>query len=248
MKAQEIETRQAQTPGMAASRKAMRAWFSRMEREMSEGFSLEGPKPVSREETNWEVEPEERWVAISDTEYEYTVKAGDGSVEIKFDVELKNGNDKTYRRRLRAKAQGRKLVREPVLLRFEFSGHTAFECEKGRFSFDRYGVSDSFYGDSTEAPGEVLAREIERCRVAAERKRGQEPVPVLGFYVTPEKRQEIAQKLRAGKSHTFTPSGFGTGYRLYAGPPRRSWDHRGDSKIAAFFGLDSVSYETMDCD
>lgn len=130
------------------------------------------------------------------------------------------------------------------------SGHTAFTTCKGSFSFDRHGVEDSFYvqAEDTVAVVDTKVRDqIERVVAARARHEVSETVPFVGHVVTPARKAEIAAALRAGRTHNFTPSGFGTGYAVSAKPSGR-FVRQAPPEMAAFFGVPRLYYETFDHD
>jgi len=129
------------------------------------------------------------------------------------------------------------------------SGHTTFSSAQGDRSFDRLGVEDSFYvnGDSTiQSVTEKINEQIERIKTSRQRLAQSESIPGLPFLVTPETKASITAKLSSGKSHSFMPSGFGTGYRISKRGGR--WAKRCSSETEKFFGVSPLFYETMDCD
>lgn len=131
------------------------------------------------------------------------------------------------------------------------SGHVDFKTSQGRFSFDRRGVEDSFYVDAGDTPEDVgrkieeqIARVLER-RAAHEKA---EKVPFFGHVVTPERRAEMSAALRAGRTATLRPSGFGTAYVLSAKKRRGPEAGLARPDVAAFFGLKRVYVEKQDWD
>lgn len=137
-------------------------------------------------------------------------------------------------------------------------GHTSFTTCKGERTFDRTGVEDSFYVKPTDTAAQVaatIAEQVQRVAESRERLARSETVPGLpgGWSLTPERKAEIAATLAAGRSHSFTPAGFGTGYNVYAliGAGRRPrFDAvRLPAETAAFFGVPGpLYYTTLDCD
>lgn len=130
------------------------------------------------------------------------------------------------------------------------SGHVIFTSDRGPRSFDRTGVEDSFYlrpGDGVEDVQKILEQQIERVAEARARLKTMEPVPGLGWLLDAAGKARVVELLRAGKSHTFTPSGFGTGYRVSA---RRSVAHmrRAKPETEAYFGVGPLWLESIDCD
>jgi len=80
-----------------------------------------------------------------------------------------------------------------------------------------------------------------------------ERVPGIPFEVTPERKQEVTRTLASGSAYSFTPSGFGTGYRLFMKRDRYSRGIPGGSERAReeterFFGISPIYVETFDAD
>lgn len=73
------------------------------------------------------------------------------------------------------------------------------------------------------------------------------PAPFSSFRASAEQIEGYKKLLRTGQYVTFTPSGFGTGYRLMT---RRSsrYDKPVSAEVARFFGVNTLYYETLDCD
>lgn len=90
--------------------------------------------------------------------------------------------------------------------------------------------------------------DIVHVRIPEDRARigNSESVPGIPFMVTPERKALITQQLKAGGDYSFTPSGFGTGYRLSAN--RGPWSRQADPKTAEFFGMSKLYVDTFDCD
>jgi hypothetical protein len=107
------------------------------------------------------------------------------------------------------------------------SGHTTFTTARGERSYDRLGVEDSFYAYASATPEQVGAKLLEQiARVAKSREYvlSSVLVPGLGYSVTPERKAKCIADLKAGRSISFTPSGFGTGYRLSVRQAREEGD------------------------
>jgi hypothetical protein len=129
------------------------------------------------------------------------------------------------------------------------SGHTSFNTKLGRRTFDRRGVEDSFYvepGLDVEKTNAQILRQIEKVAESVARMERSKAIPVLGFTVTPEAFEEIKAKLAKGKSHTFTPAGFGTGYVI--SKKRSRFARFCDQQVIDFFGVGALYQETLDCD
>lgn len=144
------------------------------------------------------------------------------------------------------------------------SGHVYFDTNLGERTLDRTGVEDSFYidnplkwsketlerygsADPIVAANEKIRKIVtETVPQAQARINRSERVPTIPFTVTPERKAEITELLQSGKTHTFTPSGFGTGYRLTT--RRSQWTRPGPAELAKFFGVRAVHLERLDCD
>lgn len=134
-------------------------------------------------------------------------------------------------------------------------GTTSFLNAKGeRRDFDRIGVDSSFgwapaWCETAFDPAGIIAEQIKDVQAAIERSKTSIPVPGIPFLVQPKGLEEMKAKLAAGKYIEFRPSGFGTGYRLIARQPRNSrWMERGSKETCAFFGVDQLWIEKLDCD
>ena len=130
------------------------------------------------------------------------------------------------------------------------SGHTSFTTTQGTRTFDRTGVDDSFHVGLCDDVADIrtkIERELKRIAESRARISDSIPVPQIGFLVTPESRAEISAKLKKGGSHSFTPSGFGTGYRLSTRQQSR-YDQRASQALEAFFSASPIYMQTLDCD
>jgi hypothetical protein len=131
------------------------------------------------------------------------------------------------------------------------SGHTSFTTDKGERTFDRTGVDDSFtvyWHDGVAGVQKKLEAQIARVAESRARIARMIPVPGLGFLIDPNAKIKIAEAIRSGHGHSFTPSGFGTGYHLYGGRQRNRWDKRAKAETEIFFGVNPIYIQEMDCD
>ncbi|MBI4471438.1 MAG: hypothetical protein HY646_02145 [Acidobacteria bacterium] len=131
------------------------------------------------------------------------------------------------------------------------TGHVGFETPKGRFSFDRRGVEDSFYvdvGDTVESVDQKIAEQLERVEEARRRLARSVTVPGLPrpFELSPETLSTYREHLKAGRPVSLTPSGFGIGYSI--SPRRSSYAKPASPALAAFFGTGPLFVSEMDCD
>lgn len=136
------------------------------------------------------------------------------------------------------------------------SGHTTFTTERGERTFDRTGVADSFSvypkyhatpADTPETTGTKLLEQIALVATSRANVKNSVPVPGLGYSVTPETRAKYTADLLAGRGVSFTPSGFGTGYRLTTRQYSR-YDKPAKPETRAFFGVPSLFIQQLDCD
>jgi hypothetical protein len=94
-----------------------------------------------------------------------------------------------------------------------------------------------------------LDGEWTRCVEAHSRSKSMVDVPGLpgGWRVTPERKQQISEQLKAGRSATFTPHGMGVGYEISR--TGRRYATRLPKETSTFFGVsDVLFYTTLDCD
>ena len=128
-------------------------------------------------------------------------------------------------------------------------GSVNFDTAQGRRTFDRRGVDDSFQWRKTHSLDKIINGQLAKVETSRARLAASVPVPGLpgGWVVTDERKTEVTAKLKAGREATFTPAGFGIGYRLTTRPVHR-FSKRGSDALAAFFGVEAVWYDTLDCD
>lgn len=134
----------------------------------------------------------------------------------------------------------------------EWSGTTEYKSKDGWYSFDRRGITDSFYGGDTEYPDllPVVEEEVERAKNRISVVDGMIPVPEIGYKITKDRKATIIETLKKGKPVTFTPSGMGTGLYLtvkpmYSGP---SGSRVASKELAKFFGFPALYLTEFDYD
>lgn len=121
-------------------------------------------------------------------------------------------------------------------------------------SFDRTGVESSFhapYGPADATGADAQAVIDEQVRRAAEyraRTAGHVEIPGTGYRAAPETIEQYRAALKAGRSFSLTPSGFGTGRRFTARRPNHPYAASAKPETAAFFGFDTLWVETFDHD
>jgi len=142
------------------------------------------------------------------------------------------------------------VIRAPKETRFSIGdGHVYFDTAKGRMSFDRIGVDDSFYIDAEDTPASVALifkeqlNRIEECRARLARSL---TVPGLGYNLTPERLAEYQVVLKAGHSIRLAPSGFGIGHILST--RRGRYSHPAGAAINDFFKVGPLHIEAFDHD
>jgi hypothetical protein len=148
----------------------------------------------------------------------------------------------------------RKWAEEQSFAGCTVEGHTTFD---GR-TFTRRGIDVSScdlvadekhrYEHDYDDVAALLAGEYDRCAKARARQATAVPVPGLPFTVQPDWFAAAAATLKAGKSVSLTPAGFGTGYTLRPGVPRSRWTKRADPALEAKLGVGAITVETFDHD
>jgi hypothetical protein len=135
-------------------------------------------------------------------------------------------------------------------------GTTRFKIGEGWRSFDRTGVSDSFYwmdlnskrklaADLKEIVAEQLAN-VERSRAfhATALK-----VPMVGFSIAPATLEEHKKRLASHGLIRFTPSGFGTGYDVVTRKPKHNYNvRRANAELETFYDRSPLWVVGFDCD
>lgn len=185
----------------------------------------------------------EKWTGMPDSSV-FTL-VGDGiTIEAKFHLPVEWDTDKKVYN----------LIKLKNLRHSECQavGHTSFTTDKGTRTFDRTGVEDSFYinyNDDIAAVQAKLEGQIKKVAESRERIKGMINIPGIPFLTSPEGKSQITTLLRAGKSHSFTPSGFGTGYQIYSRKaPFDRYDGRAKPETEAFFEVSPLWVRQLDCD
>jgi len=158
-----------------------------------------------------------------------------------------------------------------VFFRFDFSdydrkqelticGTTNFVMPNGkRFTFDRRGISDSFYfgtqsyNEPLSSANKILAEQIELARDGIIRRADAEDVPGLqGFNITQEKKKRMTEELKAGRVVQLAPGGMGIGYHLSKLKsnlnPGRWGARKAADAMAKFFNCTTLWIEEFDHD
>jgi hypothetical protein len=128
-------------------------------------------------------------------------------------------------------------------------GHTFFDTVKGRKTFDRTGVEDSFYieaEDTLAAASAKVQEQINRIAESRARLTRSVTVPHYGYNLTLERLAEHQLTLRKGGRVQLAPAGFGTGHTFSMRPSR--WAHPCRNDVNNFFGIGMLFVETFDHD
>jgi hypothetical protein len=133
------------------------------------------------------------------------------------------------------------------------SGHTSFDTVHGRRTFDAHGVSDSFYLSpwaTVAEADEIVTAEIAKCRKSRGRIATSVVMPNYGYLFTAESLEEARKTLRAGKTLTRAPAGFGTGhyFRKSRGKFGHAYSTPAPASVVEFFGVGPIWVETFDHD
>lgn len=139
-------------------------------------------------------------------------------------------------------------------------GTTEFKLADGsKRTFDRRGVSDSFYwadwdnkSKPTAGMAADLADQLADVKKRLEFHQTAITVPELGYKIAPETKTHHLKELKKPRGYVvFTPAGFGTGYRVSRkqGNVRLGYGTRmAGAELVAFYGVGPLLIETMDCD
>ena len=136
------------------------------------------------------------------------------------------------------------------------TGSTKFIALGKMFSFDRIGIDNSFYlshdgyDPIPSDVNKVVVAQIQRAKEGIKDMSEKIQVPELGFYISKEKQEKMSKLLKAGKSTSLTPSGFGIGYQLIGRRVRTTqWGPKVASDVLKkFFKVTTLYIDTMDCD
>jgi hypothetical protein len=115
-----------------------------------------------------------------------------------------------------------------IILRFWDSRDTPmcttnYKAKGKEFTFDRYGVDDSFYFETITKLPQQVQEQRERVKASQARLALTESFDMgpIRLMLSPEALAAIVTKLKEGKTHTYHPSGFGTGYYFSTNPKVR---------------------------
>lgn len=93
---------------------------------------------------------------------------------------------------------------------------TRYKAKGKEFTFCRRGVDDSFYFEGARKLPKQIAEQRERVQVSQARLALTESFNMgpVNLMLSPDALQKIVDKLKAGQTHSYHPSGFGTGYNF----------------------------------
>lgn len=94
----------------------------------------------------------------------------------------------------------------------------------------------------------LLDGETARCVNSEIRSRTLKAVPGTGFSRQPEWFTKATEDLKAGRVVRLMPSGFGTGYIIYKGRQRASYDKRAVVGLEQALGVAPLFMQSVDCD
>lgn len=137
-------------------------------------------------------------------EYKLTLPVGEGmEIQVYLDDKAKRSND-------------------------QWGGHSGtvnYTAKGKQFTFDRTGVEASFYwGSKGEDIVATLRKQVERVKEkqASFANRKEVNLGPVTLFMTLESIQRMVDTLKSGKTHTYQPSGFGTGYFFSVKPTIRN--------------------------
>ncbi len=128
---------------------------------------------------------------------------------------------------------------------------TNYTAKEKHFTFDRYGVDDSFYYDSLkELPGQI-EEQIERVKKSQERLANMAEFnlgPRTKMF-TREDLDKMVETLQSGQVYSVRPAGFGRGYTFCTNPRiRNRYDSAQASQELVLLVGKPVYVSTFDCD
>ena len=142
----------------------------------------------------------------------------------------------------------------------EVIGSTNYKHDGGWYTFDRRGIDDSFNmyekpkvykgwdpvpEEAWDAGNKMLESQILRCWEKIEHLKKTVVMPVLGFHITPERKEELTEKFKKGGSEQFVPGGMGTGHILSG--LKIQFGEPAPKEICDFFGV-KLYHQTFDYD
>lgn len=133
-------------------------------------------------------------------------------------------------------------------------GHTRFKVGDKWCTFDRRGISDSFYwapmydGDTKPSLDEQLAEQLKRISDSRAYHTTAIQIPDIPFTVAPDGVQSLKVKLQKHGHIHFTPSGFGTGYTISKNGLGLRDRRRATKKLEEFLGHSPLYITTFDAD
>jgi len=107
------------------------------------------------------------------------------------------------------------------------SCETRYRARGEWFSLNRLGVSDSFYLDEVDDIRQAIVDQRLVVMGHQEHMRNTQPFNLgpITLFLTEQRKQAIIDDLKAGKTFTYHPNGFGTGYNFSRSPKvRAKWD------------------------
>jgi hypothetical protein len=135
-------------------------------------------------------------------------------------------------------------------------GTTRFKIGDGWRSFDRTGVSDSFYWMGLCSKRKVaadLSQIIDDQLKDVLKSRAFHAtalmVPMVGYSIAPATLEEHKRRLTSHGLVRFTPSGFGTGYDVVTRRPKHNYNvRRATAELETFYDRSPLWVVGFDCD
>jgi hypothetical protein len=129
---------------------------------------------------------------------------------------------------------------------------TNYKAKGKEFTFDRLGVEDSFYYEGATKLRDQVMQQIERVKESQERLANTREFNLGPRTIMADQKRidSIVADLKAGKSFTYRPSGFGQGF-VFSTSPRNSnrfERHLKASKELTDLVGKALYIQSMDCD
>jgi len=162
------------------------------------------------------------------------------NAEIRMECQLEKHNSSTWKKKKRISTSLGKWV--------ELCGHTSYEYDENTYSFDAYGVSDSFYHgmDNEQSLNDKIAKQLERIKESVEYHTTALTIPQINRSISPERYTEAKKELAAGKSFSSTTAGFGVWYTINKRPLK--YGKRAGEELEEFFGISPLYIQSQEMD
>lgn len=117
------------------------------------------------------------------------------------------------------------------------NGHTNYTVNGDSFTYDRLGVSDSFYTEVEYDINQLISQQLEKVKKSIEWHKTAIEIPIIGRLISPESLEEAKRMLASGKMWDSMPGGFGTGYTFTKNRKNHPYCKIAAKELEEFFGV-----------